>query len=157
MACGNLTPFRWPSTWDDPARLRLFTGGPINCLLFDSISAAGARWIVTLDDTLVQGLPAGNAEALKKWRAILAAVSLFEKRREWSAGEPCGPVGVLSSFPGKDEFLGQEMLNLAARRARAGARRIRRLESPWKSAEPLEEYRLSAGWDLARIPRTQRW
>jgi uncharacterized protein (DUF362 family) len=31
---------------------------------------------------------------------------------------------------------------------RAGARRIRLLESPWKSAEPLEEYMLSAGWDL---------
>lgn len=32
---------------------------------------------------------------------------------------------------------------------RAGARRIRLLESPWKSAEPLEESMLAAGWDLA--------
>jgi uncharacterized protein (DUF362 family) len=30
---------------------------------------------------------------------------------------------------------------------RAGARRIRVLESPWKSAEPLEEYMLDAGWE----------
>jgi uncharacterized protein (DUF362 family) len=29
----------------------------------------------------------------------------------------------------------------------AGATRIRLLESPWKSAEPLEEYMLLAGWD----------
>jgi len=31
----------------------------------------------------------------------------------------------------------------------AGARRIRLLESPWKSAEPLQEYMSSAGWDPA--------
>jgi len=30
---------------------------------------------------------------------------------------------------------------------RAGARRIRLLESPWSTAEPLEEYMLAAGWD----------
>src|SRR5450432_3381108 len=30
---------------------------------------------------------------------------------------------------------------------RAGARRIRLLESPWKSAEPVEEYMTAAGWD----------
>jgi uncharacterized protein (DUF362 family) len=30
---------------------------------------------------------------------------------------------------------------------KAGARRIRILESPWKSAEPIEEYMLQAGWD----------
>jgi uncharacterized protein (DUF362 family) len=29
----------------------------------------------------------------------------------------------------------------------AGATRIRLLESPWKSAEPLEEYMILAGWD----------
>jgi len=31
--------------------------------------------------------------------------------------------------------------------AEAGAARIRLLESPWKSAEPLEEYMISAGWE----------
>ncbi len=31
--------------------------------------------------------------------------------------------------------------------AAAGATRIRLLESPWKSAEPLEEYMISAGWE----------
>ncbi len=30
---------------------------------------------------------------------------------------------------------------------RAGARRIRILEAPWKSAEPLEEFMLQAGWE----------
>ncbi len=32
---------------------------------------------------------------------------------------------------------------------RAGARRIRLLESPWKSAEPVQEYMTAAGWDPA--------
>jgi uncharacterized protein (DUF362 family) len=32
---------------------------------------------------------------------------------------------------------------------KAGARRIRLLESPWKSVEPVEEYMTSAGWDPA--------
>ena len=32
---------------------------------------------------------------------------------------------------------------------RAGARRIRLLESPWKSAEPLQEHMIGAGWDLS--------
>ena len=31
----------------------------------------------------------------------------------------------------------------------AGARRIRLLESPWKSAEPVQEYMTAAGWDPA--------
>jgi uncharacterized protein (DUF362 family) len=30
---------------------------------------------------------------------------------------------------------------------KAGARRIRILESPWKTAEPIEEYMLQAGWE----------
>ena len=32
---------------------------------------------------------------------------------------------------------------------RAGARGIRLLESPWKSAEPVQEYMIAAGWDPA--------
>jgi uncharacterized protein (DUF362 family) len=41
----------------------------------------------------------------------------------------------------------------------AGATRIRLLESPWKSAEPLEEYMIAAGWDprvlAAAAPRVE--
>lgn len=39
---------------------------------------------------------------------------------------------------------------------RAGARRIRLLESPWKSAEPLEEHMIAAGWDLAMFTGAAR-
>ncbi|HYW44298.1 MAG TPA: hypothetical protein VE959_15660 [Bryobacteraceae bacterium] len=79
-------------------------------------AASGARWMVALDDGLRQGLPAGNQDALKTWRGILAALAFFEKHRQWTGWEPWGSIGILSSFAGKDEFLGQEMLNLAARR-----------------------------------------
>lgn len=34
---------------------------------------------------------------------------------------------------------------------RAGAKRIRLLESPWKSAEPVEEHMAAAGWDPAEF------
>ena len=36
---------------------------------------------------------------------------------------------------------------------RAGARRIRLLESPWKSAEPLQEHMIGAGWDIETFTR----
>lgn len=218
----NLTPFRWPSAWTDPALLDLLAGSPINCILLDPAAvgsplagaarksglevlnlapleasgaartvrsnlpwprmrmssigkpddaeagptgapwidsncwvarlaavrapgkpvwlsfepdpeeqppdtaaytvaiadsaAAGARWIVSLDATLAEGLPAGNADALSKWRAIQTSLSFFRERHAWSAWEPWGPVGILSSFAGDDEYMGQEMLNLSARR-----------------------------------------
>jgi hypothetical protein len=79
-------------------------------------AVSGARWIVSLDEGLAAGLAAGNAEAAKKWRGITATLAFFEKHRQWAAWEPWGPLGVLSSFAGEDEFMGQEVLNLAARR-----------------------------------------
>jgi hypothetical protein len=79
-------------------------------------AAAGARWMIRLDDGLAKALAAGDARAQKTWRSMLAALAFFEKHRGWAAWEPWGSVGILSSFAGKDEFLGQETLNLAARR-----------------------------------------
>jgi hypothetical protein len=231
LSSDNLVPFRWPANWTDPASLRLLAGGPINCLLFDSLagasaiasqarsagltvlewsslspaplaevrwtspnpqtviaglpwpriklssrdgsneveagptgapwidsnawvarlaavrapgkpvwlgfetakddpvpgadaysiaiadsSADGARWMISLDEGLRKGLPAGNADALKTWRSILAALTFFERHRDWAAWEPWGSIGILSTFSGKDEFLAQEVLNLSARR-----------------------------------------
>lgn len=79
-------------------------------------AAAGARWMISIDEGLRQGLPAGNAEADKVWRSIVGALQFFEKHRDWAAWQPQGSVGVLSSFSGENEFLGTEVLNLAARR-----------------------------------------
>jgi hypothetical protein len=53
---------------------------------------------------------------MKTWRSLLTTLSFFEKHHNWNAYEPSGPVGILSTFAGDNEFLGQEVLNLAARR-----------------------------------------
>jgi hypothetical protein len=79
-------------------------------------AASGAHWMVSLDEGLHKGLPAGNADALKTWRSMQASLAFFEKHREWTGWERWGSVGIISSFAGTNEFLGQEVLNLAARR-----------------------------------------
>ena len=96
---------------DDPA-----PGEAAYIIAIADSAAAGARWIINLDDGLRKGLPAGNSDSLKTWRGILAALTFFEKHRDWTAWEPWGSIGMLSTFAGKNEFLGQEVLNLAARR-----------------------------------------
>jgi hypothetical protein len=96
---------------DDPA-----PGEAAYIIAIADSAATGARWMINLHDGLTKGLPAGNGNSLKTWRGILAALSFFEKHRDWTAWEPWGSIGVLSTFAGKHEFLGQEVLNLAARR-----------------------------------------
>lgn len=79
-------------------------------------AAAGARWIVSLDDQLGRAVAQGNADAVAAWRGILTTLSFFEKQRAWRAYTPHGPLGIISSFSGDNEFMGTELLNLAARR-----------------------------------------
>jgi len=79
-------------------------------------SAAGARWIVSLGEKLSQGLAGGNTDAVKAWRGMLTTLRFFERHREWGAYEPWGSLGVLSTFAGDGDFMGKEVLNLAARR-----------------------------------------
>jgi hypothetical protein len=79
-------------------------------------AAAGARWIVSLGERLSKGLAGGNADAVKDWRGMMGMLRFFEKHREWAAYEPWGSLGVLSTFSGENDFMGKELLNLAARR-----------------------------------------
>jgi hypothetical protein len=81
--------------------------------------AWGGRWVVSLDSTLQGALARGDAKALESWKAIAAAVRFFEGRREWSAFEPLGAVGVISDFAGPNETSGGEILNLMGRRSLA--------------------------------------
>ena len=71
-------------------------------------AAAGARWMINLDDGLRKGLPAGNSDSLKTWRGILAALTFFEKHRDWTAWEPWGSIGILSTFAGKTSSWGRK-------------------------------------------------
>jgi hypothetical protein len=72
--------------------------------------------MISLHSALGAGLAAGNADALRIWRSMLDTLSFFEKRRAWRSYMHDGPLGVVSTFSGTNEFLSTEVLNLAARR-----------------------------------------
>jgi hypothetical protein len=79
-------------------------------------AATTARWMISLHPSISDGLAAGNADALKTWRSMMDTLSFFEKRRAWRSYAHDGPLGIVSTFSGTNEFLGTEVLNLAARR-----------------------------------------
>ena len=58
-------------------------------------AATGARWMVSLDDGLRQGLPAGSAEAQKVWRSIRGGTRVL---REAPRLVGLGASGDLSAF-----------------------------------------------------------
>jgi hypothetical protein len=99
--------------------------------------AWGGRWVVSLDADLRGGLARGDTKALASWKAIVAAVRLFEQRREWSALEPLGVVGVISDFAGPNETAGGEVLNLLGRRNLA----YRILEASAAATASLSDFR----------------
>ncbi len=78
-------------------------------------AAAGARWIVTLDDDLRTRLLSGETGAAAEWRAMMSEVAWFEGREEWEDFAPYGNVGiVLDTAAGAADS--EEFLNLVARR-----------------------------------------
>jgi hypothetical protein len=78
--------------------------------------ASGAQWLVTLHPATAKGLQAGAADAARALQGLLGALAFFAKRREWLSYEPDAALGVLSTFAGKNEYMGSEVLNLSARR-----------------------------------------
>ncbi len=56
-------------------------------------AAAGARWMISLDDALSRALAAGDPAAAKNWRGILAAAAFFEKHRSWRSVPGRWPAG----------------------------------------------------------------
>jgi hypothetical protein len=79
-------------------------------------AATGARWMISLDPKLAAGIAAGNAEALATWQQMSDTLAFFEKRAAWRSYRQRGPLGVISTFAGDNEFMSTEVLNLAARR-----------------------------------------
>jgi hypothetical protein len=78
-------------------------------------AAHGGRWVISLDAQLAAQLAAGRAEALATWKEITGAAGFFAMRKQWPAYLPEAVVGVISSFAGDNEFMGQELLNLIGR------------------------------------------
>jgi uncharacterized protein (DUF362 family) len=65
-------------------------------------------------------------------------------------GSPTYRLGYLP--PGDTHYTNPHLIAAVAHLAsRAGARRVRVLESPWSTADPVEEYVLQAGWEPLEI------
>jgi len=77
--------------------------------------AYGGRWIVSLDAQLAGDLAQRKADALAAWKKIAAAARFFNDHKQWSAYTRVAVLGIVSDFSGDNEFMGQELLNLAAR------------------------------------------
>lgn len=77
---------------------------------------AGARWVISLDDTLRAGLAGNDARALETWKTMSSTLSFFESHKEWRTYRRLAVVGVISDFAGANFDLSGEILNLAARR-----------------------------------------
>jgi hypothetical protein len=76
----------------------------------------GARWVVSLDDSLCAGLLSGNAAAKTTWQSIGQTLAFFESHKDWNSYRPLGVTGVISDFAGENFDLAGEILNLCARR-----------------------------------------
>ena len=76
----------------------------------------GARWVVSLDDSLCAGLISGKAAAKTTWQNMGQALSFFEKHKDWNSHRSLGVVGVISDFAGENFDMAGEILNLCLRR-----------------------------------------
>jgi hypothetical protein len=111
MACARLKTPLWVIL-DPPGGPAVLSPQSYVKAICDS-EAAGARWIISLDDKLRSDLAAGNATA---WKGIAAAAGFFKDHAGWKSYRSLGLVGVISDFGGDDFSLTGEILNLIARR-----------------------------------------
>jgi hypothetical protein len=81
------TPFRWPSSWTDAARLALVRGTAINCLLIDSGPAFDAVRTQARQDGLRVGAPDGVHTVKGEWAGVRLS-------RSPGDGASAGPTGV---------------------------------------------------------------
>lgn len=79
-------------------------------------AAAGARWIVALDDELRAGLLRREPKAMDVWRSVGADLAFFESRKEWRGYRPFGNVAIVLDPAGASLANSEEYLNLVARR-----------------------------------------
>jgi len=79
-------------------------------------AAFGARWVISLDDHMREALIQKGPGAIYDWKKILHAISFFRDHQDWQPFETEAVVGVVSNFTGENEYLSEEVLNLANRR-----------------------------------------
>lgn len=108
-------------------------------------SAAGGRWIVTLDDGLRARLVRQEAEALAVWRNMGAFLAFFEDHAEWRGFAPYGTIGIILDTTGPNLAVAEECLILLAR-SQIAYRVIDRSEL---GAQSLAGLRAVLAFDLA--------
>jgi hypothetical protein len=101
--------------FDPPAKGRVLTAANYQTAICDA-EITGARWVISLDETLRAGLAEGNAGARETLSRIGAAVKFFGRHSDWRTFRPLGVFGVISDFTGDNYDMSGEILNLAARR-----------------------------------------
>jgi hypothetical protein len=79
-------------------------------------AAYGGRWVVTLDPSTEADLLRKDAAAVERWAETMRAVRFFEQHKSWRELPVAARFGVVSDFEGPNEFIAQELLNLAPRR-----------------------------------------
>jgi len=79
-------------------------------------SAARARWIVSLDDSLRTRLRTGDSTALEIWRRLSSYLRFAESHSEWRALAPYGNVGIVVDPASSQPDRVDEYLKLATRR-----------------------------------------
>ena len=115
-------------------------------------AAAGARWILTLDDDLRARLLRRESEALAVWRGIADSLAFFESHAEWRGFAPFGNVAIILDASGPNPANSEEYLNLVARR-QIPYRVIYRSQL---SAASLAGLRAALAFDLAPATEGER-
>ena len=77
-------------------------------------AAYGATWIIAFDADTRSALAEGGGK--DSWKAVCDAVQFFRDHKSWPEQPDVAHLGIVSDFAGPNRFLGQEILNLAARR-----------------------------------------
>ncbi len=97
----------------NPPRPRL----PVNMYRVAVADAAahGGRWIISLDNGLVEGIAGQKPDSVELWKKIVGAAGFFAAKKDWESYIPAAVLGILSDFSGKNEFMNRELLNLVAR------------------------------------------
>jgi hypothetical protein len=75
----------------------------------------GARWVISLDDSLRADLAARKQPAADIWKKATDTVGFFEQHKEFRTYQPNGLLAVMSNFAGPNWDSGEETVNILPR------------------------------------------
>jgi hypothetical protein len=114
---------------------------------------AGARagsYVLAAAEAMAYGASWAVTHTAETWPGVRAALRFFEAHAEWREWAPVAELAVISTFTGEDEWIGEEAVNLLARR-QVGFR----LGEPgelkaavWASKKPVPREKYAA-WERA--------